>query len=100
MRGAIPARAIPVPREEAKTYSIMIKNNKFNPSNLKIEKGSIVEWRVHGDDDSCEESEFSLYTSHSRSHVVAFDNMMAESPMLKLDENYKVRFLEVGHFTF
>ena len=36
----------PQPSFEPRTYQILIKNNRFEPENLKIEKGSIVEWRV------------------------------------------------------
>jgi hypothetical protein len=59
----------------------MVRNNKFIPENLKIEKGSIVEWRILEDD--LDTSDTSLYQSSSRSHVIAFNNMMIESPMLK-----------------
>jgi hypothetical protein len=55
----------------------LIKDNKFEPDNLKIEKGSIVEWRVS----SCSKEEIS-----TQRHVVAFDSAplaMTESNLLK-----------------
>jgi hypothetical protein len=51
--GAIPKPVVaagPVkepPAFEPRTYQILIKpDNRFDPENLKIEKGSIVEWRI------------------------------------------------------
>jgi hypothetical protein len=38
----------------------MVRNSKFVPENLKIEKGSIVEWKVCKD--AMEENEISLYS--------------------------------------
>ena len=68
-------------KQEAKFYQIIIKNNSFQPDYLKIEKGSIVEWKVCND--SREENETSLYHMDSRSHVIAFKNLTHESPILK-----------------
>ena len=65
------------PSFEPRTYQILIKDNKFEPDNLKIEKGSIVEWRVS----SCSKEEIS-----TQRHVVAFDSAplaMTESNLLK-----------------
>lgn len=84
--------------EPPKTYEIVLRDNKFTPENLKIERGSIVEWRVL--EDTLDAYETSLYQSSSRSHVIAFNNLMVESQMLKKGDNYKVRFLECGHFTY
>ena len=55
---------------ESKTYTISVKNNKFNPENLKIEKGSIVVWQIC--EDTLDSDDTSLYSSTSRSHVIAF----------------------------
>ena len=59
-----------VPLTQSKTYHITIKNNEFSPHYLKIEKGSIVEWKVCSSDYELNES--SLYHLDSRSHVIAF----------------------------
>ena len=87
-----------VPKVEAKIYHIIIKNNAFHPDYLKVEKGSIVEWKVCTD--SIEENETSLYHMGKRSHVIAFKNLPNESPMLKDNDKFKVRFLESGHFQY
>lgn len=55
---------------ESKTYTISVRNNKFNPENLKIEKGSIVVWQIC--EDTHESEEPSLYSGGTRSHVIAF----------------------------
>jgi plastocyanin len=68
---AIPRGLVPV--MESKTYKITIKNNAFIPDNLKIEKGSIVEWRVISD--GSDFSHNSLYDSGSRKHVISFDSI-------------------------
>jgi len=43
---------------------------------LKIEKGSIVEWRVNSDEEDTVEDQppelRNVYTSRSRRHVIAF----------------------------
>lgn len=96
MKGAI--RPVFVKEETPKTYEIIVRNNKFNPENLKIEKGSIVHWRIIEDSNDFQESDF-CYSS-TRSHVIAFENLMIESPRVKVNESFKVRFLECGHFTY
>jgi plastocyanin len=83
---------------ESKTYTISVKNNKFNPENLKIEKGSIVVWQIC--EDSLDTVETSLYSGNSRSHVIAFQVPQTESPLLKLNDTFKVKFLECGHFSY
>jgi plastocyanin len=87
-----------VPVIESKTYKITIKNNAFIPDNLKIEKGSIVEWRVISD--ASDFSHNSLYDSGSRKHVISFDSIQTESPILKKNDFFRVRFLEVGSFKY
>jgi hypothetical protein len=85
--GAIPKPAVaagPVkepPAFEPRTYQILIKSdNRFEPENLKIEKGSIVEWRISNSCSSDQEDDFDSYLS--KSHVIAF-----ESPELQHTES-------------
>lgn len=68
------------------------------PNYLKVEKGSIVEWIICPD--SIEENEQSLYHLNSRSHVIAFKDIPHESPILKVKDKFKVRFLESGNFYY
>ena len=69
----------------------------FEPEYLKIKKGSIVEWKICSN--SLEENESSLYHNSKRPHVISFFDVPVESPpMIKENETFKVRFLEVGHF--
>ena len=63
--GAIPKPAVaagPVkepPAFEPRTYQILIKSdNRFEPENLKIEKGSIVEWRISNSNSSDQEDDY------------------------------------------
>jgi hypothetical protein len=76
---------------------------------LKIEKGSIVEWRVTSDEDDPlddQNLEFrNVYTSRSRRHVIAFETPMlmnTESPLLRPngEDKFKVKFLEAGHYPY
>lgn len=70
------------PSFEPRTYQILIKNNRFEPEILKIEKGSIVEWRVMScssssplsDDDRQAES-FSSIRDQQLRHVIAFESV-------------------------
>jgi plastocyanin len=65
---------------------------------LKIEKGSIIEWKVSNE--SIEENETSLYHMSKRSHVIAFNNLNTESPMLKENDTFRVKIHECGHFSY
>jgi hypothetical protein len=86
--GAIPKPAVAAgplkepPAFEPRTYQILIKpDNRFEPENLKIEKGSIVEWRISaGCSSSDQEEDFDSYLT--KSHVIAF-----ESPELQHTES-------------
>lgn len=86
-----------------------MRGDRFEPDNLKIEKGSIVEWRVISDEsDALEEPLSSLslvYSSSNRRHVIAFETpllMNTESPLLRPngEDSFKVRFLEPGHYPY
>ena len=78
--GAIPKPAVaagPIkepPAFEPRTYQILIKaDNRFEPENLKIEKGSIVEWRIStGCSSSDHEEDFDSFLT--KSHVIAFES--------------------------
>eukprot|EP00347_Sterkiella_histriomuscorum_P013401 403364846 len=87
-------------KELINTYQIIVRNNKFIPENLKIEKGSIVEWRIQ--EDLEEESDITYYknSSATRSHVVAFNDIHTESNILRLNDTFKVKFHECGQFTY
>ena len=76
----------------------MIQNNTFVPDYLKIEKGSVVEWKVCST--NTEQNETSLYHNNRRSHVIAFHDLPTESPMLKNNDTFKVKFEECGHFQY
>lgn len=94
---------------EPRTYQIKVKGDRFEPENLKIEKGSIVEWRVNSDEeDNIDDkpNEFrNVYTSRTRRHVIAFETPMlmnTESPLLRPngEDRFKVKFLEPGYYPF
>ncbi|CDW87023.1 UNKNOWN [Stylonychia lemnae] len=97
IKGAV-GQSRPILKEEIKTYQIIVRNNKFIPDNLKIEKGSIVEWKIQ--EDLSEDSELSLYSSSTRSHVIAFNDLPTESSILRLNDTFRVKFHECGHFTY
>ena len=52
---------------------------QFVPSNLCIEKGSTVTWRVVPDT-----THSTFAKSSSRSHIISFDDIFVESPKLEL----------------
>ena len=69
---------------EPKQYQILIKDRRFMPPYLKIEKNSIVKWTLVKDTD---DEETSLYYDRCRSHVVFFEDIGLESPKLSLTSN-------------
>ena len=79
---------------EAKTYQIAIRNYRFEPENLNVERGSIVEWRVlttYDLDDS------------NLCHMIAFEYAplaQTKLPSLKVNESFRVRFLEPGVYNY
>ena len=89
---------ISVERKEPKIVEVIVRNNRFMPENLKIEKGSIVEWRISEDTNDFIEN--SYYIPSQKSHVIAFNSLMIESPILRENDLFKLRFLESGHFTY
>jgi plastocyanin len=76
---------------------------------LKIEKGSIVEWRVStqplmtsgcSHNDGSEEDERDI---SSIRHVVAFETpqlAQTESNILRVNDTFKVRFIESGTYSY
>ena len=84
---------------ETPAHIIQIKNDFFYPCFLKIERNSVVEWRVSVD--NMEQNENSLFFFASRSHVISFSNLNAETkPLTKNSDGFKVRFLEPGVYNF
>jgi len=79
-------------------YRVQVLNSEFIPSTLRIERGSVVEWRVCAD--AKESNELSLYHNNNRAHVLAFKTLATESPLLRESETYTVRFLEPGIFEY
>ena len=66
---------------EPKQFQVLIKDRRFMPPYLKVEKNSIVKWTLVKDTDDVETS---LYYDRSRSHVVFFEDIGLESPKLSL----------------
>ena len=76
---------------------------------MKIEKGSIVEWRVISDEHDTFDEESSamnmVYSANSTSHVIAFESPLlahTESSLLRPtgENSFKVKFLEPGHYPY
>jgi plastocyanin len=74
---------------------------------LKIEKGSIVEWRVISDEHDTfdEETSTMSYSANTRSHVIAFESPLlahTESSFLRPtgENSFKVKFLEPGFYPY
>ncbi len=91
------------PAFEPRTYQILIKpDNRFDPENLKIEKGSIVEWRISNGCSSDQEDDLDSYLT--KSHVIAFESpelQHTESQVLRGEKtSFKVRFLEPGLYPY
>ena len=55
----------------------------FIPSNLRIEKGSRVMWKVKADTMQSNGNS-SLFYNEARSHIISFDDIFVESPKLEL----------------
>jgi hypothetical protein len=73
---------------------------------LSIEKGSIVEWKVLGSKDNTyggnsdyEEDIFEMDTRHAISFEYA-PLASAKSPLLKINDVFRVRFLEPGVYHY
>jgi plastocyanin len=89
---------------EPRTYQILLKNHRFEPEQLHIEKGSIVEWRVvlSTSSDNSSDDPQSDYDDSTR-HVIAFECAplaLTESPLLKVNQTFRVRFLETGDYPY
>jgi len=80
-----------------KKHRVKIHDDRFEPCNLKVERGETVEWTLHFKI----ESGSSLNHSKSRPHVVTFDNIHEESGLMRtITDTFKVKFSEVGAFTY
>ena len=75
--GSVAVPGIPRKVEDIPVHKVVIKNKQFQPSHLKVEEGSIVQWLVHKD--SIESNESSLYYHDGRSHVISFRTINEES---------------------
>lgn len=86
--------------EDGFYHKILIKNDQFVPSYLRVHRNDVVEWSALPD--AVEESQSSLYYHDSRSHVISFDNLNEESEVLtsKRNSTFKVKFHETGFFTY
>ena len=83
-----------------------MKDQKFKPENLKIKQGDIVEFSLQADSVS---DDYSLYYEKSRSHVISFDDLGFESPLVRISNRgtadkakttFKITFLVEGTFRF
>ena len=109
LRPAVAANVRP-PAFEPRIYQIKVRGDRFEPDNLKIEKGSIVEWRVISDEHDSLDDETStismVYSASTRSHVIAFESPQlahTESNLLRAsgeNNSFKVKFLEAGHYPY
>ena len=82
-----------------------MKNHRFEPEQLHIEKGSIVEWRVvlSTSSDNSSDDPQSDYDDSTTRHVIAFECAplaLTESPLLKVNQTFRVRFLETGDYPY
>lgn len=82
-------------------------DQKFKPENLKINQGDAVEWKLCIDTISADDQ--SLYYERSRSHVISFDEVGFESPLLRISNRgtadptkttFRITFREAGSFEF
>lgn len=77
---------------------VTIYGDRFEPAEVKIDKGQTVEWSLKF---SLETNQTSLYHMKSRTHVVTFDDMPEESGLMRtITDTFKVRFFETGVFTY
>lgn len=89
------------------THQIIIVDQKFKPESLTINQGDTVEWLLCSDTSNPDDQ--SLYYERSRSHVISFDKVGFESPLLRIsnrgtaDPNktrFRIAFKEAGSFEF
>ena len=85
-----------------------MRNNRFEPDNLNIEKGSIVEWRVSISSHTVQTPQSDPEEEDGRDpsdikHIIAFENaqlLQTESQLLRVNDTFRVRFLEVGSYQY
>ena len=81
-----------------KKIKVTILSDRFEPAEVKIEKGQTVEWSLKF---ALEENHSSLYHMKNRTHVVSFDKLPEESGLMRtVTDSFKVRFFEPGVFTY
>ena len=81
-----------------KNIKVKILNDRFEPAEIKIEKGQTVEWSLKF---ALEENHSSLYHLKNRTHVISFDKLPEESGLMRtVADTFKVRFFETGVFTY
>jgi plastocyanin len=92
-------KTIETPKLEPKKYKVKIIRDRFEPSHLKIIKGSTVEWSL--EDPSTEGNQNSLYHNQKRMHIVSFDAIPEESePFRSGKDTFKLRFFNEGTFDY
>jgi len=91
---------------QATTHFITIKDQAFKPDHLKIKQGDTVEWCLLANAQSDADS---LYYEKSRSHVVSFDSINFESPLVRISNRgiadrakttFRITFFNEGQFDF
>lgn len=89
-------------------HQIIIVDQKFKPEHLAINQGDTVEWRLCSDTRNPDDSQ-SLYYERSRSHVINFERVGFESPLLRISNRgaadpikttFRITFKEAGIFEF
>ena len=85
-------------KSKPKKIKVKIINDRFEPANLKIEKGQTVEWSLKF---ALEENHSSLYHLKNRTHVVSFENINEESGLMRtVTDSFRVKFSDTGVFKY
>jgi plastocyanin len=72
----------PIKIASGQAHTVTIKDQIFKPENLKVTQGDSVEFCLLAD--SVSENDFSLYYEKSRSHVISFEEVGFESPLVRI----------------
>ena len=90
--------------KKSKKHKVKITQDRtFDPQTLRIQKGDSVEWSLlfESESSNLERNQSSLYHLNNRSHVVSFRAIDEESdPIRKPDDEYKLRFFNIGVFHY
>ena len=97
----------PIKLPPGQAHTVTIKDQIFKPENLKVTQGDSVEFCLLAD--SVSENDFSLYYEKSRSHVISFDEVGFESPLVRISNRgtadktkttFVIHFYQEGTFRF